>query len=94
MTLFDEHGRDPRSVSRGYEASMSDRLDEAIAKVRQLPEDRQEEAADMLLDLVEHDPAQYRLSDAQLAEVRRRLAEPPDYASDAEVEEAFDRLTR
>lgn len=73
---------------------MSDRLDEAMTKVRQLSEDRQEEAADLLLDLVDHDWAEYRLSPEQRAEVRRRLMEPPDYATDAEVEEVFERLTR
>lgn len=73
---------------------MSDRLNEVLAKVRQLPEDRQEEAADLLFELVEHDPAQFRLSAKQRAEVRRRLAEPPDYASDEEVEEAFQRFMR
>jgi hypothetical protein len=44
--------------------------------------------------MAEHDPADYQLSDEQRAEVRRRLAEPPDYASEAEVEETFNRLTR
>jgi hypothetical protein len=71
-----------------------DRLDDAIARIRELPEDRQEEAADLLLALVEQDTSELRLSDEQRAEVRRRLSEPPNYATDAEVEELFDRLTR
>ena len=73
---------------------MSDLLDEAMAKVRQLPQDRQEEAAEILIAIAEHDPSKYQLSAEQREEVRRRLAEPPDYASEAEVEEAFDRLAR
>jgi hypothetical protein len=73
---------------------MSDLLDEAVAKVRQLPPDRQQEAAELLLELAGQGPADYRLSEEQLAEVRRRLAGPPDYATDAEVQEVFDRLTR
>jgi transcription-repair coupling factor (superfamily II helicase) len=73
---------------------MSDLLDEAVAKVRRLPQHRQREAAEILLSMAEHDPADYQLSDEQRAEVRRRLAEPPDYASEAEVEETFNRLTR
>jgi hypothetical protein len=34
------------------------------------------------------------LSDDQVAELRRRLTAPPDYVSDAEVKEFFERLTR
>ena len=73
---------------------MSNRLEEAVAKVRELPSDLQEEAADLLLDLVNHDPAEYRLSSEQRAEIRRRLAVSPEYATEAEVEEAFARFTR
>jgi hypothetical protein len=73
---------------------MSDLLDEAVAKVRRLPEDRQMEAAEILLEMAEHDPSKYQLTREQRAEVRRRLASPPDYATDAEVKEVFDRLTR
>jgi hypothetical protein len=73
---------------------MSDLLDEAVAKVRKLPLDRQQEAAELLIELANEDPSAYRLSKEQLAEVRRRLAAPPDYATDAEVQEVFDRLTR
>jgi hypothetical protein len=35
-----------------------------------------------------------KLSEAQVAEVERRMASPPDFASDAEVEAFFKRLTR
>ena len=72
---------------------MSDLLDDAVAKVRQLPRERQLEAAE-ILEIVEHDPSKYQLSREQRAEVRRRLATPPDYATEAEAEEVFDRLTR
>ena len=73
---------------------MSDLLDEAVAKVRKLPPDRQQEAAELLMELANEDASDFRLSEEQLAEVRRRLAEPPDYATDAEVKEVFDRPTR
>jgi transcription-repair coupling factor (superfamily II helicase) len=73
---------------------MSDLLDQAVAKVRRLPPDRQEEAAEILLSIAAHDPSDYQLTSEQRAEVRRRLAEPPDYATEAEVAEVFDRLTR
>lgn len=72
---------------------MSDLLDEAVAKVRRLSPDRQLEAAELLMELADQEPADYRLSEAQLAEIRRRMAEP-DYATDAEVREVFDRLVR
>jgi len=71
-----------------------DLLDEAVAKVRKLPAERQQEAAELLLEIAEHDPNEYRLSAEQHAEVSRRLGSPPDYASDAEVAEVFDRLLR
>jgi len=71
-----------------------DLLDEAVARVRKLPAERQQEAAEMLLEIAEHDPNEYRLSPEQYAEVSRRLASPPDYASDTEVAEVFDRLLR
>ena len=74
--------------------TMSDLLDQAVAKVRRLSQDRQDEAAEILLAIAEEDPSRYQLSAKQRAEVRRRLAEPPDYATDAEVEETFNRLTR
>ena len=73
---------------------MADALDRAVAKVRKLSPDRQREAAEVLLDMVEQDASDLQLSAEQLAEVRRRLASPPDYASDAEVEEVFNRLLR
>lgn len=73
---------------------MSDLLDEAVAKVRRLPKDRQDEAAEILLALAEEHASPYQLSAEQRAEVQRRLAGPPDYATDEEVEETFARLTR
>jgi hypothetical protein len=73
---------------------MTDRLDEAIARIRELPGDLQEEAAEMLLAFAEPDQSEYRLTAGQVAEVRRRLAEPPDYVPDAELEETLERLTR
>jgi hypothetical protein len=73
---------------------MADLLDEAVAKVRRLPAARQQEAAEILMEIAEQDSSEHRLNTEQRAELRRRLAEPPEYASDAEVEEVFDRLTR
>jgi hypothetical protein len=73
---------------------MPDLLDAAVARVRRLSKERQEEAADILLALADDDASRYQLSAKQRAELQRRLAEPPDYATDKEVEETFARLMR
>jgi hypothetical protein len=49
-------------------------LKEAIERVRTWPEERQEDAARMLLEMEAHMASSYRLTDEQLAEVRRRRA--------------------
>ena len=71
---------------------MTDRLDEAIAEIRRLPAKRQDEAAEMLLEIAAQDASDLRLSPDQLADLEQRLAEPPDYASDDEVEAFFKRF--
>ena len=53
---------------------MTKLLEEAIAKVRELPEDEQNRAAGFLLDFASPDAQGYHLTDEQLAEVRRRRA--------------------
>jgi hypothetical protein len=52
---------------------MTKLLDEAIAKIRQLPEDEQNAAAGALLDYL-NSMQDLQLTDEQLAEVRRRRA--------------------
>jgi hypothetical protein len=51
-------------------------LKEAIERVQRWPEERQEDAAKILLDMEAQANSGYRLSDEQAAEVRRRLSEP------------------
>ena len=53
---------------------MTKLLEEAIAKVRELPEDEQDRAAGLLLDFAAPNSQGYHLTDEQLAEVRRRRA--------------------
>ena len=53
---------------------MTKLLEEAIAKVRELPEDEQNRAAGFLLDFATPNAQGYHLTDEQLAEVRRRRA--------------------
>lgn len=71
---------------------MTKRLEQAIAKIRALPEDRQDEAADLLMSLAEQDPASIELSPEQIAEVNRRLEGPSAYATHADVRAFFKEL--
>ncbi|WP_441277657.1 hypothetical protein AB7783_11185 [Tardiphaga sp. 172_B4_N1_3] len=54
---------------------MSKLLEETIAKVRTLSASEQDAAAFALIDYLEH-RQDVQLTDAQLAEVRRRFADP------------------
>jgi putative addiction module component (TIGR02574 family) len=69
---------------------MNKRLSEALSRISELPDDRQEAAAELLLDFVEH-PEAYELTPEQLAEIERRL-DDDDYASPEEVEAFFARF--
>jgi hypothetical protein len=55
---------------------MSKKLQEVIERVSRWPEDRQEEAAEVLLELEAQADSDYRLTPEQAAEVERRLANP------------------
>jgi hypothetical protein len=70
---------------------MNSKLSDAISRVRELPEDRQEAAAALLLDFLEHGDAETTLSPEQIAELDRRLEEN-DIASDEEVKAFFARF--
>lgn len=70
---------------------MIKQLDEAIGRLRELPEERQQVAAALLLDFLDHDEEDIELSAEQIAEIERRLAED-DIASDEEVRAFFDRV--
>jgi hypothetical protein len=54
---------------------MTTKLKEVIERVQTWPEERQEDAAKVLLEMEAQDESTYQLSDEQLAEVRRRRAE-------------------
>lgn len=54
---------------------MSTKLKEVIERVQSWPEERQEDAAKVLLEMEAQDASSYQLTDEQLAEVRRRRAE-------------------
>jgi hypothetical protein len=72
---------------------MNKHLDEAIARLKALPEERQQAAALLLLDFLNHDEEDIELSPEQIAEIERRLAED-DVATEDEVRRFFDRPKR
>jgi hypothetical protein len=71
---------------------MTKLLEQALRQVEQLPANEQDAAAAALIDYLAHRD-DMRLSDAQLAEVRRRRADPGrKLVSDAEAKERLRRL--
>ena len=72
---------------------MTKLLERAIAKLRALPSDRQDAAAELVLRIVEQDPGSIQLSAEQVAEIERRLAAPAEYVEHAEVRAFFQKRT-
>jgi hypothetical protein len=71
---------------------MTKLLEHALRQVEQLPEGEQDAAAGALLDYVKH-MRELRLTDEQVAEVRRRIANPRrKLISHAEARERISRL--
>jgi predicted transcriptional regulator len=68
-------------------------LMEVLRKVAELPEDRQEDAAHVLLAMLESDASSYRLTDDQLRYVERAIedADAGRFASDEEVDAVLSR---
>jgi len=71
---------------------MNERLNEAIARVRALPDERQIEAAELLFEFLDNQ-SEVRLTADQIAEIERRLSDDEPYATDDEVRAVFRRLT-
>jgi hypothetical protein len=69
---------------------MNKRLEDAITRLKSQPEERQQEAAEILFDFLEQD-TDIHLSPEQIAEIERRLEED-DVATDEEVRTFFERL--
>ena len=72
---------------------MTKLLEEAFRKASELPEDRQDFIGRMLLQVVGEGGAFSSLTDEQIAEVRRSLAqaEAGDFASDEAVRELYEK---
>jgi len=69
---------------------MNKQLSDAIARVSELPEDRQKAVAALLLDFLDRD-GDIELTPEQVAEIERRLKED-QIATDEEVRDFFDRM--
>ena len=67
-----------------------DQMKAVLDRVLTWPSKRQEDAARLLTEMEEQDTSPYRLSDEQVAEVKRRLADPdPKFLTLEEVRERF-----
>jgi predicted transcriptional regulator len=71
-------------------------IDSILERVRTWPEERQEDAARVLLAMESEDTGVYRLSDEERAEIRAALAEIErgEVASDEEVAAVFNRYRK
>jgi hypothetical protein len=72
---------------------MNRQLEEVLEQVRALPDERQQEVAEVLLAFLDQHPDLY-LSLEQIAEIKRRAADDGPYATDEEVGEVFARLAK
>jgi hypothetical protein len=81
-----------RSAVAQLEAnSMNKRLNEALTRVKALPDEQQAEVAALLFDFLERGHDIY-LTPGQVAEIERNLADSEPYASESEVRALFQRL--
>ena len=70
---------------------MNRRLEEAIARIEALPDDRQGEAAEVLFPFL--DAPDIQLTPEQIAEIERRMSNDEPFATNEEVRSTFARLT-
>ena len=72
---------------------MTKLLTEVIRQIVELPEERQDDAARVLMLMLEHDPEQYRLSDEQLREVDEAISDVDagNFASDQDIDRVLHR---
>ena len=75
------------------EAMAAKNLEELIERVRHWPKNRQQDAAEVLLEMERQDSSGYRLTDAQAQEVARIQADIRDgkatFATDEEMAELW-----
>jgi len=73
---------------------MNKRLDEAITRLKALPDDRQGEIADLLIDVLDREAEGIVFSPEQIAEIERALSDEEPYATEEEARALFDRLSK
>jgi hypothetical protein len=67
-------------------------LDRAFTKAKTLSKQRQDEIGEMMLAVVAQDTSGERLSKAQAAEVRRRMAAPIKFLTERQASAFFKKL--
>ena len=73
---------------------MNKHLDEAIARVKALPDERQQEIAELILEILADELPDADLTPEQIAEIERRMSDDEPYATEEEVRATFDRLKK
>jgi hypothetical protein len=73
---------------------MNKRLDEAIDRVKALPDDQQGEIAELLFEPIANQHPDAYLTPEQIAEIERCMSDDEPYATDEEVRAVFDRLKK
>ena len=73
---------------------MTKLLDDAIARIRKLPDSLQDEAAELLLAITECDEESVQLSESQIAEIERRLANPAGFVPQDHVRKVLKLLAQ
>jgi plasmid stability protein len=90
---LDRMQRDISRLDRQVSEEAS-QLEELLEQVRSLPDERQQEVAQVLLAWFDEQDYDLGLSPEQIAEIERRAADDGPYATDEEVQDVFARLTR
>jgi hypothetical protein len=73
---------------------MNKQLSDVIMRVQALPDERQVEAAALLLEFLDEGQRDPDLTSEQIAEIERRLSDDEPYATDDEVRAVYRRLSR
>jgi hypothetical protein len=73
---------------------MNQRLEEVLEQVKALPDERQQEVAQVLLAFLDQQNPDLYLSPEQIAEIERCVADDGPYATDEEVRSVFARLKK
>jgi len=73
---------------------MNRHLEEVLEQIRGLPDERQQEVAQVLLAYLDGQNSDLYLSPEQIAKIEHCAADDGPYATDEEVREVFGRLTK